>query len=150
MHKTAAETCIIHIGIIAASYAHPMGVLIMLKVTRASRPVTVLSRYEKQCSSGALQRLCRGSFCGIMGGLSITLRVNATRPSTAIGGLRLFIILVPNLCKKRPADLNGRGWYGPGYGAPEVSTGVGRNLIILNIRTKWFIHLSPMKRVLPN
>ena len=46
------------------------------------------------CSGEPLQ----SSFCGIMGGLS-TLRLNATRSSTAIGGLRLFTIL-PNLCKK--------------------------------------------------
>ena len=46
------------------------------------------------CSAEPLQ----SSFCGIMGGLS-TLRLNATRPSTGLGALLLFIIL-PNLCKK--------------------------------------------------
>ena len=46
------------------------------------------------CSAEPLQ----SSFCGIMGGLS-TLRLNGLRASTAVCGLRLFIIL-PNLCKK--------------------------------------------------
>ena len=59
------------------------------------------------CSAEPLQ----SSFCGIMGGLS-TLRLNATRSSTAIGGLRLFIIL-PNLCKKNGQKTPVRSQYAP-------------------------------------
>ena len=54
------------------------------------------------CSAEPLQ----SSFCGIMGGLS-TLRLNGLRASTAVCGLRLFIIL-PNLCKK-PGKKTPRG-----------------------------------------
>ena len=59
------------------------------------------------CSAEPLQ----SSFCGIMGGLS-TLRVNATRSSTAIGDLRLFIVL-PNLCKKNGQKTPVRSQYAP-------------------------------------
>ena len=59
------------------------------------------------CSAEPLQ----SSFCGIMGGLS-TLRLNATRSSTAIGGLLLFIIL-PNLCKKPGQKTPVRSQYVP-------------------------------------
>ena len=58
------------------------------------------------CSAEPLQ----SRFCGIMGGLS-TLRLNGLRASTAVCGLRLFIIL-PNLCnfsgaKTPPGSLTG-------------------------------------------
>ena len=54
------------------------------------------------CSAEPLQ----SSFCGIMGGLS-TLRLNGLRASTAVFGLRLFIIY-PHLCKK-PGKKTPRG-----------------------------------------
>ena len=54
------------------------------------------------CSAEPLQ----SSFCGIMGGLS-TLRLNGLRASTAVCGLRLFIIY-PHLCKK-PGKKTPRG-----------------------------------------
>ena len=59
------------------------------------------------CSAEPLQ----SSFCGIMGGLS-TLRLNATRPSTGLGALRLFRIL-PHLCKKNGQKTPVRSLYAP-------------------------------------
>ena len=55
------------------------------------------------------------------------MRVSATRSSTAIGDLRLFIIL-PNLCKKNGQKIPVRSLYAveyPGCCAPLTLTGAG-------------------------
>lgn len=49
-----------------------------------------------------------------------------SRNSAAVVATFLFLGILGSYC---PWQHRNRGWYGPGYGAPEVSTGVGKEVV---------------------